>query len=159
MNKKYKILFVCTDNYGRSIIAERCLRDYLAKNHILDYEVASAGTHASSDTTGFTLSQFEELRKFGIDGSTPQRTQLTPELAKTTDLIIIFDHFHQDWLKTNLNLKAPLFNEIYKNESTTISCKNYNDKYPIDEKMIQIVDYIYKATPTLFGQIEKIIKK
>lgn len=159
MNKKYKILFICTDNYGRSIIAERCLKDYLAKNYISDYEVASAGTNASSDTTGFALSQFSELKKFDIDGSIPQRTQLTPELAKSADLIIIFDHFHKDWLKTNLNLSAPLFNEIYKDESTPINCKNYNDKYPIDEKMIQIVNYIYKAMPTLFRQIEKIIKK
>ena len=159
MSEKHKIIFVCTDNYGRSIIAERCLENYLAKNNILNYEIASAGTNASSDTTGFTLSQFTQLKKLGINNSAPQRTQLTPELAKSADLIIIFDHFHQDWLKTNLNLNAPLFDEIYKNESTPINCKNYDDKYPINEKMIQIVNYIYEATPTLFHQIEKIIKK
>lgn len=153
MNKK-KILFVCTDNFGRSVIAEYCFRDYLQKNHIDDIKVASAGTNASSDTTGFSIKHLDELKKFGIEAKI-KRIQLTQELAKEADLIICFDQANQSWIKENLNLDVPLFNQVYKKENTPISCKEYPENLTLDEKMPKIADYIYQATPALWANIKK----
>jgi len=151
--KKFKIIFVCTDNFGRSVCAERCLKDYLAKNQIEGYEVSSAGTNADSNTTGFSFTHFGELQRLGVPDSPLVRTQLTKELAETADIIIAFDLSHLAWIKENLGLDVPLFNEIYKNQKIPISCKEYGDEMTTDEKMIRIADYIHAATPTVFKNI------
>lgn len=149
-----QILFVCKDNFGRSITAEYCLRDYLQKNHIDNIEVTSAGTNADSDSTGFSVAHIAELKKLGIDAGI-HRTQLTKELADKSDVIICFDEPNQKWIKENINLDVPLFNEIYKQEAIPISVKEYPESMSQDEKMIEIADYIYKATPVLWANIKK----
>lgn len=154
MNNKFKILFVCTDNFGRSVIAEYCLKDYLQKHQIDNMEVSSAGTNASSNTSGFSVAHIGELKKLGIDVKI-DRIQLTKALADQSNLIICFDEPNKTWIKENLDLNIPLFNEAYKNESDPISCKSYPENMTLDEKMIQIADYIYKATPVLREKIQE----
>jgi len=90
MNKT--ILFICTDNFGRSIIAERAMRDYLARHNLPNIEVKSAGTNATSDTSQFSTTHFCELEKIGLDGSWPKRTQVTKEMIETSGAAIIFDN-------------------------------------------------------------------
>ena len=57
------ILFVCTDNIGRSVIAEYSLKDLLNRNKIDDVFVSSAGTNADSDISGFSMAHFPEMKK------------------------------------------------------------------------------------------------
>lgn len=153
MNIK-KILFVCTDNFGRSVIAAYCLKDYLRKHQIDNIEVLSAGTNASSDSSGFSAVHFDELNKLGIKAELC-RTQLTQELADQADVIVCFDELNQTWIKENLDLNVPLFNEVYKHQPIPISCKSYPENLTLDQKMIKITDYIYHATPALWKNIQK----
>jgi protein-tyrosine-phosphatase len=62
---KIHVCFVCSDNLGRSVTAEYCLRDYLEQSGITDIAVSSAGTNAHSDITGFSLRHFDELKAYG----------------------------------------------------------------------------------------------
>ncbi|WP_164779589.1 arsenate reductase/protein-tyrosine-phosphatase family protein [Paenibacillus kobensis] len=44
-----KLLFVCTDNFTRSVIAELCMKDLLRRVNNTSVHVASAGIRAASD--------------------------------------------------------------------------------------------------------------
>ena len=59
---KYMINFVCTDNFGRSVIAEYCLRNFCEQNNINNLDVISSGIYASSDTSKFSLADYEESK-------------------------------------------------------------------------------------------------
>lgn len=147
------IIFVCTDNIGRSLIGEYVLKDYLKKNQINGIDVASTGTDALSDITGFSMAHFNELKKLGIVVSDHKRTQLTKELANNADLLIAFDKTQQKWIKNNLGLEAPLFNQIYKNENSEIKFSNFDgDK---NTRAVLLTRYIQQAMPVLFENIKK----
>ena len=114
MDKPFKIVFVCTDNIGRSVISEYLLQDYLKKNNIANIEVSSAGINAGSDASKFSMAHFGELKKMGVDASGHKRRQMDKEIADSADLIIASEKLHQDWIKENIGIEVPLFNKIYK---------------------------------------------
>lgn len=150
------VLFVCMDNFGRSIIAEYCLRYYLKKNNISDITVSSAGITANADDTNFSRVHFEELKKLGIDATDFKRTQLTQELMNKYDVIIPMSNEHKDWIKAHFGKNLPTFNEIYKNtnDEITVSDSKWGDT--TDDRMRAIVRYIYDAMPVI---AQKIIKE
>ena len=148
-----KIIFVCTDNVGRSLAAEYCLNKYIEDNSIDGIEVISAGTDADSDTTGFSWTHFGELKKMGMDTSNHQRRQLTKELGSDADIIIAFDNSHVEWIKQELGLDSVLFNKIYKNEDSEIICRGFGEGTCMDDWMINIAHYIHDAIPTLTQKI------
>ena len=135
-----KIVFVCTDNIGRSVIAEYCLKDYLAKNNNSGIEVSSAGTDADSDLTGFSFAHFDELKKIGIDASGHQRRQITEEIVDDSDLIIAMAQVHEKELKEMFGIDVPLYNEIIKNEKSSIICSSPGHK-DLDANMRRLVHY------------------
>lgn len=148
-----KIIFVCTDNVGRSLVAEYCLSKYIEDNRLTGIEVVSAGIDADSDTTGFSWSHIGELKKLGMDASDHQRKQLTKEMASDADIIIAFDNSHVDWIKQELGLDAVLFNKIYKDEDSEIICRGFGEGTCMDDWMINIARYIFDATPVLAQKI------
>lgn len=153
MNKKFHLVFLCTDNFGRSVISKYCLQDYLAKNNIQNFEVSSAGTNATSDTSKFSSAHFDEMKKMGLDVSDRTRTQIDENIVKNTDLIIGFDNSHKKFMKENFNLDIPIFNEIYKNESSELRCSSLSEDK--DEKMILMTRYICGAIPQVFANIKE----
>lgn len=52
------ILFLCTDNFTRSVIAEFCMKDYLKKTNNARVIVASAGIRANSDISRYSKIHF-----------------------------------------------------------------------------------------------------
>ena len=153
--KNKTILFVCTANVKRSVIAEYCLKDYLLKNHIEGIETYSAGMSAPSDTSNFSMTHFSELKKINIDASGHKPRQVDENLVKKANLIIVFDNASKQWLKDKFNLNALLFNEVYKNESSETKGSNFEgDK---DARTISELHYIYNAIPTLYKNLVKYI--
>jgi protein-tyrosine phosphatase len=113
MKHKITICFVCTENISRSVAAEHCLKTYLKKHKIDDIKATSAGTTGvDSDVSGHCFAHCEELRDLGADISKHKRTQLTEELAERCDILIAMSVSHQEWIKANLDVDAPLFSEL-----------------------------------------------
>lgn len=153
MSQPFNIVFVCTDNTGRSLLSEYILRDYLKRDHIENIKVSSAGTNAASDISSFATTHFDELDKLGIHARDHKRVQISAEILHNADLVIVFDKSHQDYIKEHFGLTAPLFNKIYKNENTELKVADFPGDS--DQRMIGTANYIHDAIPTLFDKIKR----
>ncbi len=93
MAKIKKILFVCTGNSCRSIMAEGLLRKKLEEMGRKEVEVFSAGTRAIG---GFvpTDNTISVMRKEGVDVSGYKTSRLTPDKIQKADLILAMEQIH-----------------------------------------------------------------
>lgn len=89
------ILCLCRGNVGRSQITEAVLKNALLKRGITDISVVSAGTKLSGDEQSlYELSPhtdvvIEVMKEIGLDISTAKRKQLTEEMVKNSDAVIL----------------------------------------------------------------------
>jgi len=92
LNSKH-ILFVCTGNTCRSIMAEQLFSN-MVKETTLSIEVNSAGTSAISggEVSPLTL---KTLEKEGIKSEKTTITPLTERMIKKTDLILVMEDYHR----------------------------------------------------------------
>ncbi|MFA6142854.1 MAG: low molecular weight protein arginine phosphatase [Candidatus Omnitrophota bacterium] len=90
-----KVLFVCTGNSCRSVMAEALLKKYLKGAGKDGIEVRSAGTRA---LTGLppTEETLEVLKAEGITLSDFKSTNLTDQMIKDADLILAMEDLHKD---------------------------------------------------------------
>lgn len=90
------ILFVCTGNTCRSIMAEALFKDMLGKkkDKFRNIKVISAGTCAW-EGDGASPQAVEVLREKGIDITDHSSTPLTPKLIKDSDLILTMTLNHK----------------------------------------------------------------
>ncbi|NMM93807.1 protein tyrosine phosphatase [Bifidobacterium oedipodis] len=91
------ILFVCTGNQCRSVMAQYVAQSAIEQRHIGE-ELGAVGLQASSAGTlhyppapadPMTLTM---LKKDGIDASAHRSTPIRPELSSAADLILCFEH-------------------------------------------------------------------
>jgi len=93
MTKIKSVLFVCTGNSCRSIMAEGLLRKKLEEMGRKDIEVFSAGTCAvggfvPTDNTIFVM------KEEGVDVSGYKTSRLTPDKIQKADLILAMELIH-----------------------------------------------------------------
>ena len=95
MNKTKTILFVCTGNSCRSVLAEGLLKKYLEEKRRNDIRVISAGTGA---VDGFSPMEntIEVMKKEDVDVSGYKTALVTDEMIKTADLVFVMEEFHKD---------------------------------------------------------------
>jgi tRNA threonylcarbamoyl adenosine modification protein (Sua5/YciO/YrdC/YwlC family) len=92
--KKKAILFICTGNSCRSVMAEALLEEILKEKNRDDVEVVSAGI-MMLEGLGATEETKEALRKEGIDVSSHRSQRVTKDMLRKSDIILVMENLHE----------------------------------------------------------------
>ena len=89
------ILFVCTGNSCRSVMAQYCMSRTLQQAGIDTITVTSAGVFAA-EGMGATRETQRVLQDIGVDCEAHRSRSLTTEMVEQADLVFVMELFHRD---------------------------------------------------------------
>ncbi|MBI5574041.1 MAG: low molecular weight protein arginine phosphatase [Elusimicrobia bacterium] len=93
-----RIIFVCTGNICRSVMAEHILKKILKEKGISDIMVSSRGTEANLEYRIYGYLA-DVMKGAGIDFSNHTSTQITEEDVKNSYLILVMEKRHKEFLQ------------------------------------------------------------
>lgn len=152
------ILFVCTGNVFRSVVAEYATKLQLGLNH--PYLVGSAGIEAKLQSVHPWIQQ--SLREKGVDVSTHVQRKLTHELLKRTDLVVAMSHDHQTFINQEFGIDAPLFKQIcYGRDEPILDLHEVHPNWEQDLNQARmyvssVIDMIWGDIPSFLSQFPRI---
>lgn len=94
VTKRKTVLFVCTGNSCRSVMAKGLLEKRLKGNNRDNVEVLSAGIMMLGGL-GATQQTIELLRREGIDVSSHRSQAITKNMIKKSDIILVMERIHE----------------------------------------------------------------
>ncbi|MDD5428440.1 MAG: low molecular weight protein arginine phosphatase [Candidatus Omnitrophica bacterium] len=95
MSNIHSVLFVCTGNSCRSVMAEGLMKKRLKELGKTSITVSSAGVRA---ITGFppTYETVEVMKQSGVDLNDFKSTAMSKELIEAADLILVMSRSHKE---------------------------------------------------------------
>ncbi len=130
--KKKIILFVCTGNSCRSVMAEAWLKKLLKEKNREDVEVFSAGILILAGLA-VTEGTKEVLKREGIDVSDHRSKRITKDMIKKSDVILVMERLHEEKI---LSLAPEVKNRLFLlKEFAKINDNNLNIADPIGKPL------------------------
>jgi protein-tyrosine-phosphatase len=155
MGKIKSVLFVCTGNSCRSVMAEGLLKKYLKEAGKKDIVVRSAGISAM-DGMGPTIETTEVMSEAGIDISRFRSKYITDELIKSSDLILVMSGHHMDAIIRRVPQAAPKVHllKAFGIDCEKKACEDLDISDPIGQSEV-----VYKNIfDVIDGEIKRIVK-
>ena len=147
-NPLQSVLFVCTGNIFRSLVAE-----YALKRMLQTWVVGSAGIEAKPQVVHEWVQA--RLKAKGADATLHVQRRLSQKLIEETDLIIAMASSHQAFIREQYGREVPLFNFLCFERNDSIL--DLHEAMPEWEKDLEsarryvwsVIDQIWDAAPIL----------
>jgi len=151
----HTILFVCTGNIFRSMVAEYAVRAQVGPGS--RYLIESAGITAKPQTIHPVIRT--RLIQKGADPSSHVQRILTQNLIDRIEIIIAMGEDHREFIQREFGRTVPLFNEVSCGQKTPIL--DLHEALPDWERDLgqardyieSVIDHIWNAAPTLVARL------
>lgn len=155
----HSILFVCTGNVFRSMVAEFAMRTQLGPES--GYLIQSAGIEAKPQTIHPVI--LTRMMQKGADPSRHVQRMLTQEMVHHIDLIIAMGLNHRDFIQRNFGRTVPLFNAV--SFGTDLPILDLHEAMPDWEQNLSgardyieaVIDHIWDAVPLLLTRLPRFL--
>lgn len=154
---KHSILFICTGNVFRSVVAEHALKALLQSNN--SYTIGSAGIEATPQEIHPFIR--EQLRLKGCEITTHRPRKLTQDLLDETTLPVVMGVDHQVFIRRTFQRDVMLFNEICFRESRPILDLHealpewQSDLRASRDYVLSVIDHIFTAMPAFMTVLQE----
>ncbi|MGE3153998.1 MAG: hypothetical protein AB7G48_19740 [Nitrospiraceae bacterium] len=155
------ILFICTGNIFRSLVAEHALKAYLGKD--ARYLVGSAGIDASPQAIHPFVRGLLLAKEADVTGHVQRR--LTQTLLDKAVLPVAMSLDHRDVSRQRFGREVRLFNEVsYGRESAILDLHEALPQWQESPEAAKayvtgIIDYIWAAIPSLVERLPRYIAR
>ena len=152
------VLFICTGNIFRSMVAEYALKERLTG--VSGMLVASAGIEALQQPMHSLIR--ERLLSKGVDPSAHVQRKLTSQLLESCDVPVAMGLNHQEYVRSQFGRDVRLFNEICYDLSEPILDIHeaipdwHRDMCRAQAYALSVVDYIWTAMPAFVAGLERL---
>ena len=150
VSKEKVILFICTGNSCRSVMAKAYLEKILKEQKRSDVLVLSAGIMLLGGGLA-TEPTREVLRREGLDVSAHRSQKVTQEMLKKSDLILVMEKMHEERI---LSLEPGVKNRLFLlKEFAKISADDLNIADPIGKP----IEFYEKTLEIIKEAVERIV--